>query len=1818
MRNNSIFPKYLSIQTTSLCNASCIFCPYEEIKKLYPKKIMDNALYRKIIDESSNYKNVERIILYMNNEPLTDPHLIERINYAKEKVSWANVHILTNGSLLTDEMIEKIINSKLDWIGISFHGIRKDTVEKSMGIPFEISFRRILDFIDKAKTKRDIKEFIMITFLKHKYLTEEEKEEAINFWKSKGINRISYFEGPISRAGNVKDLPKVYHKENIVGCNSIWTDEMLHILEDGKAVLCCMDWRREVILGDLSREDIYQIWNGRRKEIWDMIRGKREMPDNFLCKRCEEAILENKEKRSFNNSKVSGQEILLVIFPCWGIDTPPLGLASIGSYLKSKGIDVKVLDLNLEIYHRVSSGLKKLWEMDKSHLWWMPSLFYKDIQPLIAPEVEWAAQKIINYDIDIVGVSVYATNRLFTKEVIKKIKENCNKTIIAGGRGIYDVLERENFPKGLVDYFIIGEGEEALYKFLKGDKDIDGLISDLEGEGTPIFLKDLVNFPLITYEDFDLSKYREKTLCLLMNRGCIFQCAFCNDWRYIGRLRTRKAEDIYKEIEYHFYKNNIKTFYFNDQAINVNLKELNKLCDLLIKAPFKIEWTALAIPWRFLSFDLLFKMKKAGCITLNYGIESGSNKVLKLMNKDITAEDVERVLEDTTRARINTQVNFIVGFPGETEGDFRETKEFIKRNLRNISGITNLNMCNAVLGSDLVINKEKFGILFPENTELANTHWFTKDGSNTYQIRLERLKEILGQVKGYGLSLFTTNLQEAPPSSGKASHLSSKNKPEVLLLVCPMWDVSLPPLGLAYLASYLESKGIPVDILDINVETYAKSDSKRKELWRMENYNLWGWKELFEKTKQYFEEDINYYVQEILKKEYKMIGFSLYGANILFSIELATMLKRRKPDLFIIFGGPSCSFLHNHPDMPIRGMVSFKTQKSLVEPGVVNAFVIGEGEEVLFNLIDSYYLNNISPIPGAILYLNKKYTSFSPFALIKDLDQVPYPLWEKFHLNLYSSKNTLSILLGRGCINRCTFCNDWIMWGKKYRNRSALNVFKEIELIIGKFKVSSFQANDLIFNANLKILDELADYLIKSNLKIQWSAQGIIRRDMHLSLLKKLKKSGLNWITYGLESLSENVLKMMGKRYNFRDIQEVLKNTKEAGISISVNFIVGFPNETEKDFKLTKERLLLIKEYIDEISSLNPCYITNQIDLESFPQNFSVKLPRESYFYYWETLNGKNTYELRKERTKELLKFIKKLGIKVHFTGIYDEGQISGIFNQADIKKEYTKRADFIVINLPPWAQENPHIGIGYLGSYLRIKGFKMKVIDLNKRFYLNHSNFKMLWHVENKNFWSSEYTFPLILEIFKKDIEKAIDEVLSFDCNLLGFSVVDPKERLTIEFIRRIKKIAPNKNIILGGPATSTFEQRKIFLDNVDNSIDAFVIGEGEETLFHLLDRFLNKKEITDVEGCYVRNNGRWVYTRRPPMIPLDRNPFPTYEEFDMELYGKSLLVEWSRGCRGRCAFCKNYRLFPIYRKKSVDWIIDELRHHKERYNIDEFTVVDNILNGDLNNLNEICNRIIKENLKIGWTGQIAPHENMDFEFFKKMRKAGCFKLQIGLESGSNKVLKLMRKTFTSEISEKNIRFAKKAGIETEVFIMIGFPGETEKDFKKTFNFIKRNAKYIDTLKSINTLHLIAGTEVYENREKFGIKPLPERNWHYLWQTYEENNYKLRKRRAQTLLDLAYNLGIKVMETNISEGKEDIFEAIKDRSSLEEGLSILKDSISSLQELPQKRKIIKIKRSIFKWLILILVSFYIFFYIVYFWVYMILKNKILLGGRRR
>ena len=435
---------------------------------MFPKRTMDESLFRKIIDECSRHRNIVLINLFMNNEPLTDPYLAERINYAKKRVPWAAVCIFTNGLLLTDSKIDSLKRSQLDAMSVSFHGIRKKTIEESMGIPYDTALRRINNFIEEAKDRWLLKDFLSINFLKHQYMGEEEKEEAVQYWRSRGVQKINFHEGPISRAGNVPGMSGLRREGRIVGCLSVLEDEMIHITEDGKVVLCCMDWRREVILGDLNTESIAEVWNGRRKEVWDSINGHTEVADGFLCRRCEEAA----ERASFEAA--DELDIAVVLLPPAHTDDLSQWSDALVGDLKSSNLSCAVLDLDTK-YRKIAESAHREFRVGKpeprfysgeTSREWIENRNLRDL-------LTNCVHDLLALPTHLVGFPLGKANRRFVLEVSRKLKKMAPEMQILLLDRDETLINRLAFlKKNAADTTLVGRQTEAshLARILREDR----------------------------------------------------------------------------------------------------------------------------------------------------------------------------------------------------------------------------------------------------------------------------------------------------------------------------------------------------------------------------------------------------------------------------------------------------------------------------------------------------------------------------------------------------------------------------------------------------------------------------------------------------------------------------------------------------------------------------------------------------------------------------------------------------------------------------------------------------------------------------------------------------------------------------------------------------------------------------------------------------------------------------------------------------------------------------------------------------------------------------------------------------------------------------------------------------------------------------------------------------------------------------------------------------------------------------------------------------------------------------------------------------
>ena len=288
------YPRIAMIQTTSRCNSACVMCPWPRVAKMLPQGTMDDALYGKIMDEISGHPEIEMAMPYLMNEPLMDPDLPRRIDLLKAAAPQATVYLLTNGVALDDELADRLLASKLDWIGFSVHALRPETYREITGRrDGERIIRRITDFIGRAREAGKHGNYVMVTVTRMRpRVSEKEAAEAVAYWRDQGVDPVDYQDGYISRAGNVEVFGKPeMSRPCIIGCRTVWAYRIVSILFNGDVVPCCMDWSREVIWGNLREDSIEAVWNGtRRRRFMDLIHSGLPLPPGFLCARCEDAI----------------------------------------------------------------------------------------------------------------------------------------------------------------------------------------------------------------------------------------------------------------------------------------------------------------------------------------------------------------------------------------------------------------------------------------------------------------------------------------------------------------------------------------------------------------------------------------------------------------------------------------------------------------------------------------------------------------------------------------------------------------------------------------------------------------------------------------------------------------------------------------------------------------------------------------------------------------------------------------------------------------------------------------------------------------------------------------------------------------------------------------------------------------------------------------------------------------------------------------------------------------------------------------------------------------------------------------------------------------------------------------------------------------------------------------------------------------------------------------------------------------------------------------------------------------------------------------
>jgi anaerobic magnesium-protoporphyrin IX monomethyl ester cyclase len=360
-----------------------------------------------------------------------------------------------------------------------------------------------------------------------------------------------------------------------------------------------------------------------------------------------------------------------------------------------------------------------------------------------------------------------------------------------------------------------------------------------------------------------------------------------------------------------------------------------------------------------------------------------------------------------------------------------------------------------------------------------------------------------------------------------------------------------------------------------------------------------------------------------------------------------------------------------------------------------------------------------------------------------------------------------------------------------------------------------------------------------------------------------------------------------------------------------------------------------------------------------------------------------------------------------------------------------TKNTQFLFIDQPSESL-GLHDGLGMLAAMLIKKGCPVIILDLR------NLNLK----VDTTGFISKPA--PIDYEHLKLDIEK-------FKPRAIGLSVKSTMLAQTKELIKFLKTEFPQIVIVAGGPHLSLDGRR--FME--ETLADIGVIGEGEYTVCEIYEYLQNKRSLDTIKGIIYRQNGQILETpRRDFITDLDSLPFPDYGNFSSVILNQGFIPSYpiitSRGCPYSCTFCCS----PIvagkrWRSRSPENVLDELKQAKEKYKIKRVNFMEDNFTLNIERAKEILKLMIKEKLDlvIDFLAGVRA-DTVDEELLRLIKKARVQCISIGIESADPEVRRLVKKGVKLEDSERAIKKAVKAGINTQSFFIIGLPGSTyEKD---------------------------------------------------------------------------------------------------------------------------------------------------------------------------
>jgi len=372
---------------------------------------------------------------------------------------------------------------------------------------------------------------------------------------------------------------------------------------------------------------------------------------------------------------------------------------------------------------------------------------------------------------------------------------------------------------------------------------------------------------------------------------------------------------------------------------------------------------------------------------------------------------------------------------------------------------------------------------------------------------------------------------------------------------------------------------------------------------------------------------------------------------------------------------------------------------------------------------------------------------------------------------------------------------------------------------------------------------------------------------------------------------------------------------------------------------------------------------------------------------------------------------------------------------------------------LPP--EENrrliPRLGIMYISSFLKSNGLDVSILDCKALDFSFRD--KNSYKIINNSIWC-----PIDWSRLEREISKIKPDIV-------GISAMTNDINNAHEVAKIVKRLNKKIPVIIGGVHATcmpkeTLEEFPYF--------DILVRGEGEEIMAEIVETLERGRQIKDINGILFRSNGQILQTPvRSELKELDKLPFPDYDGVPLEIYTQFIkktnyldnidatgFYLSSRGCPYHCTFCASIKVHGHkLRERSVGNVIQELKQYTKKYGTKMFWFWDDTLTVNKKRVLSLCEELIKEKLDLT-ISCYARVNTIDEELIRRMKQAGFRYIYYGIETGSEKVLKDIRKDITLSQAREAVKLSSKYGLYTTAGFMIGHPTDTKESIEQTIKF--------------------------------------------------------------------------------------------------------------------------------------------------------------------